>query len=546
MGTTVIQKDFVDSLSYPGKKLRPLGKEPPSVPRDPLITDYTPFNAKPASPKNFFYSLFFTAFDVRDYGPDIKKFIKIFEPLNLKKVYLETYRDGYTADKKTLLDAKKILEKDGIEVSGGITTTHFSDKTEFNTGHSPASCYSDREANKKMKKEFEFAASIFNEIIIDDWFFTECECPLCSKAKGKKEWGDFRGRLMADVSEKYVIEPSKKANKKVKLILKLPNWYEKFLSRGYDLNRLLPLYDEIAVGTETRNPANTRFMPVHGALLFSYISRLAPGKTKKAWFDIYNCDKNIYTEQAYQSVLGGAEEIILFCAGILPQPGMRPLVEELITHTEKIDRLSHFKSIFKVPLIRETNAEDTNKLEQYLLQAGIPLFITPDREPREKMVILTAQSCAPNERAKLFNYMVKSKKDMFMTAGFAEGAGRHFTIKKLDHQVRIETFKYNGREERNDHKAYVDYDIQGGKELCLVNGAYSLLSYYKVKDSAIWVFNVPHSNEEIHTHMGTKINSGLRFLLNSRTVVEAIKSPFNTYVNVNLYDKIKTLYKYKI
>lgn len=546
MSNAVIKKDSIDLMSYPSKKPRPLGKEPISVPRDPLITDYTPFNAKSAAPKNFSYALFMTAFDVRDYGPDIKKFIKIFEPLNLKKVYLETYRDGYTADKKTLVDAKKILEKEGLEVSGGITTTHFSDKAQYNSWYSPSSCYTDKEANKKMKKEFEFAASIFNEIIIDDWFFILCECEACKKAKGKKDWGDFRGRLMADVAEKYVIEPSKKVNKKVKLILKLPNWYEKFYSAGYDLARLLPMFDEIAVGTETRNPKNTRFMPVHGALLFNYIARLAPGKTKKAWFDIYNCDKNIYTEQAYQSVLGGAEEIILFCGGIMPQPDMRPLVEELITHTEKIDRLSHFKNIFKVPLIRETNAEDTNKLEQYLLMAGIPLFVTPDKEPKEKMVILTAQSCAPNERAKLFNYMVKTKKDMFMTAGFAEGAGRHFTIKKLGHQVRIETFKYNGREERNDHKSYVDYDIQGGKELCLVNGAYALLSFYKVKDSSIWVFNVPHSNEEIGRHGGGVINSGLRFLMNSRTVIEAIKRPFNTYVNVNLYDKIKTLYKYKI
>jgi hypothetical protein len=546
MSNTVIKKDFCDALSYPAKKHRPLGKEPLSVPRDPLITDYAPFNAAAASPKNFSYSLYFTAFDVRDYGPDIKKFIKIFEPLSLKKVYLETYRDGYTADRKVLLETKKALEKEGLEVSGGITTTHFSDKTEFNSWHSPSSCFTDKDANKKMKTEFEYAAGLFDEIMIDDWFFTVCECPSCKKAKGKKEWGDLRGRLMADVSEKFVIEPSRKINKKVRLILKLPNWYEKYASSGYDLSRLLPLYDEIAVGTETRNPASTRFMPVHGALLFNYIARLAPGKVKKAWFDIYNCDKNIFTEQAYQSVLGGAGEIILFCAGILPQPDMRPIVEEMINSTGKIDRLRHFKNIFKVPLIRETNAVDDNKLEQYLLQAGIPLFVTGDREPKEKMVILTQQSCAPNERAKVFNYMVKAKKDMFMTAAFAEGAGRHFKIKKLDHQVRIERFKYNGREERNDHKAYVDYDVQGGRELCLVNGAYSLLSYYKVKESAIWVFNVPHSNEEIHTPAGVKINSGLRFLLNSRMVMEAIKSPFNTYVNVNLYDKIKTLYKYKI
>lgn len=119
MAANVINRDFIDALSYPSKKTRPLGKEPLSVPRDPLITDYTPFNARTAVPKTFSYSLYFTAFDVRDYGPDIKKFIKIFSPLTLKKVYFETYRDGYTAGRDALAAAKKELEKEGIRVSGG-------------------------------------------------------------------------------------------------------------------------------------------------------------------------------------------------------------------------------------------------------------------------------------------------------------------------------------------------------------------------------------------------------------------------------------------
>lgn len=546
MAANVINRDFIDALSYPSKKTRPLGKEPLSVPRDPLITDYTPFNARTAVPKTFSYSLYFTAFDVRDYGPDIKKFIKIFSPLTLKKVYFETYRDGYTAGRDALAAAKKELEKEGIRVSGGITTTHFNDRTRYNEWNSATSCYTDREAGRKMKKEFEFAASIFSEIMIDDWFFTVCACPECTKAKGKKSWGDYRSRLMADVAEKYVIEPVKKINKKARLILKLPNWFEKFYDSGYDLIKLLPMFDEIAVGTETRDPGSTRFMPVHGALLFNYIMRLAPGKVKKAWFDIYMCDRNIYTEQAYQSVLGGAEELVLFCAGILPQPEMRPIVEELITHSEKIDRLSHFKNIFRVPMLRETNAADSAKLEQYMLMAGIPAYIHPTKTPREKIVILTEQSCRPNERAKLFNAFVKGKKDMFMTAGFAAGAGRHFIIKKLSEPVKAEHFKYNGREENADGKIYIDYDMQGGKNLCMVNGAYSLLSYYKVKDSSVWVFNTPRSGDEITGSTGAKFNAGLRFILRSNSVLEAIRSPFNTYANVNLYSKIKTLYKYKI
>jgi hypothetical protein len=546
MPANVIKKDPIDAFSYPSKKPRPLGKEPLSVPRDPMIEDFTPFEGGKAAPQNFFYSLYFTAFDVRDYGPDIKKFMKVFSPLSIKKAYLETYRDGYSADVKLLENLKKALEKEGVEVSGGITTTHFSDKAGFNSWPSASSCYTDRDALKRMKKEFETAAGIFDEIIIDDWFFTVCECPGCVKAKGKKDWGEFRGRLMADAAEKYMIAPAKKANKKVSLVLKLPQWYERFVDAGYDMERLLPLFPEIAVGTESRNPHNSEYMPVHGSLIFNYISRLATGKASKAWFDIYNCTKEVFAEQAYQSVLGGARELILFCAGILPQPLMRPLVAELIAATPKIDRLAHFKSLFKVPMIRRTNAVDSHKLEQYLQMAGIPLFVTPEKLPREKMVIMTGESCLPAERAKVFNAMVKGKKDMFITADFAAGAGRHFKIKKLETPVRIDSFKYNSREENVDARAYIDYDVQGGKETCLVNGAYSLVSCFKVKDSAVWVFNTPRSKGELSSRDGHRFNEGLRFLLRSSDALEALKAPFNTYVNVNLYDKIKTLYRHSV
>ncbi|HRU38274.1 MAG TPA: hypothetical protein P5511_00245 [Candidatus Goldiibacteriota bacterium] len=546
MGNTAIKKDFVDSFSYPSKNPRPLGKEPLSVPRDPLITDFSAFAGRPFKPSSFKYALYLTAFDVRDYGADIKKFIKIFSPLSLSRVYLETYRDGYRADKSVLTSAQKALEKSGISVFGGITTTHFSDKCGFNSWYSASSCYTEAAARKKLRDEFSFCAGLFDNIIIDDWFFTVCECPECVKAKKKKTWAEYRGKLMADVSKKYAIEPAKKTNKKVKLILKLPHWYEKFYSSGYDLEKLIPLYDEIAVGTETRDPATTRFMPVHGALLFNYIARLAPGKVKKAWFDIYNCNKEIYTEQAYQSVLGGAEELILFCGGILPQPLMRPLVEEMIAATPKIDRLSGFKGLFKAPIIRETNAEDTVKLEQYFLMAGIPAYITPETGLKEKFVVLTGQSCGPKQCAQLFNGMLKAGKDMLLTAEFASMAGRAFNVRKMPQQVKIETIKYNSREENVDSRAYVGYDIRDGREICLSNGAYPLLSYFKIKNSSIWVMDVPDVKSEITTHDGGRINEGLRFLLRSRGFVEAIKAPFSGYVNVNLYDRVKTMYKHKL
>ncbi len=218
-GKTTKPRDFVESLNYPSKKLRPLGKEPISVPRDPLITGYTPFKGKKVSPKNFFYSLFFTAFDTRDYGPDIHRFMRIFSPLNIKKVYLESYRDGYTVPVEILEKAAEDLKKYGVEAAGAVTPTHFSDKQKYNENPSPTGCFLDREGNRKMKKVFELTAFVFNEIIVDDWFFTVCRCPACKKSKGKKSWEEFRAKTIQDAAKKYMINPAKSVNKKVNIIL---------------------------------------------------------------------------------------------------------------------------------------------------------------------------------------------------------------------------------------------------------------------------------------------------------------------------------------
>jgi len=538
--------DFVDALSYPSKNLRPLGKDPISVPRDPLITSYKPFKGNKTEPKNFFYSLYFTAFDVRDYGGSINKFMKIYAPLSIKKAYLETYRDGYTADRDQLLRVKKALEKSGISVSAGVTTTHFSDRARYNETVSPAGCYSDRAAKRKMKKVFEFSASIFNEIIIDDWYFTICRCPECVKAKSGKTWEEFRGRLLSDAAKKYIIGPAKKINKNVKIILKLPQWYEYYYSNGYDLNRLIPLFDEIAVGTETRDYKKTRFMPVHAAMLFRYIKNLAPGRVKKAWFDSYMCDSEIYMEQAYQSVLGGAEEIILFCAGVMPQKDMRPLVESLIANTGRIDRLSNFKNIFNIPLLRETNAADGRKLNQYLLMAGIPVYITDKKEFREKIIVLTGESSKKPERLRIFNNLIKEGKDIVMTAEFASDMKKYFSVKKLKKDIRVTHIKMNGREHNIRDNIFIKSEVVSGKNLALLNNAYPFVSYFRIKESRVYIINFPATKEVIKNHMGESVSAGYRYLLHSPDMVTAVKNIFKNYANLNLYDKIKTFYKYNV
>ncbi len=537
---------FIARLSYDSDNLRQLGKVPISVPEDPYISSFISFSGEKVNPEKFFYSLFFTAFDVRDYGGKIEKFIKIFTPLNLKKVYLETYRDGFLVDKNLILDTKKILEKKGFKVSGAITTTHLSDKNQFNEILSPASCYTDKIARKRLKEIFELTAAIFNEIIIDDWYFTLCRCSYCQKQKGKKEWYEFRCKLLYDVAKKYIIEPSRKVNKKVKLILKLPQWYEDFHKSGYDLNKLIYIFDEVAVGTETRDYKVQRYMPVHGALLFKYIKNLIPDKVKKVWFDIYICDEKIFSEQAYQSVLGGAEEIILFCAGVLPQKNNRTIVENLIKNTDKIERLSGFSKIFSIPILRKANTEGDYKLHQYFLMMGIPVYLTDNINFKEKIVILTAQSEIEKNYKKLFLKLINNKKNIVMTINFAKVIKNYFKVKKIENPIKINTVNYNKKEAEVKDNIFINEEIINGKSVALFNNAYNLVSFFKIRESIIWVINFPFTTDTINTPEGNKESADYRYLLHNKIMAEVIRDIFRNFANVNLYEKIKTLYRYEI
>jgi hypothetical protein len=55
-------------------------------------------------------------------------------------VFIESYRDGYTADRKTLENARDRFKNEGFEVSGCVTTTGIG-KT--STGWRAVSCYTD-------------------------------------------------------------------------------------------------------------------------------------------------------------------------------------------------------------------------------------------------------------------------------------------------------------------------------------------------------------------------------------------------------------------
>ena len=182
--------------------------------------------------KNFKVAVYSRAYETAKMG-DEKSLEAIWDEISqqvkVDKIYLETHRDLLIVDEKTLLSAKKFFESRGIETAGGITLT-VNESNNFETF-----CYTNPEHRKKVKEIVEYTARHFNELILDDFFFTDCKCELCIKAKGTRSWTEYRLDLMTKAAKELVIDPAKAVNPNIKVVIKYPNWYDHFQGCGFNL-----------------------------------------------------------------------------------------------------------------------------------------------------------------------------------------------------------------------------------------------------------------------------------------------------------------------
>jgi len=233
------------------------------------------------------------------------------------KIYLETHRDVILVDEETITKAKKFFESKGIEVAGGITYT-IMESNRFKTF-----CYSSPEQRQRAKEVAEYTARLFDEVILDDFFFTNCKCKSCIKAKGKKSWTQFRLGLMDKVARELIVKPAKAVNPNVKMVIKYPNWYEHFQGCGYNLETEPKIFDGIYTGTETRDPVYTdqHLQQYQSYLIMRYLENIKPGGNGGGWVDtgaIRYMDR--YAEQLWLTLFAGAREITLFNFSRMLQP----------------------------------------------------------------------------------------------------------------------------------------------------------------------------------------------------------------------------------
>lgn len=265
----------------------------------------------------FVITTLFPSQSVRDHltsAADLDDAVNWCKQMSVTKVYIETFRDGYYAEKETLLRAKKHFLDEGFKVSGCITPTRFG---KAGIGPWTQACYTNKGTKEELQKMFEYTAGIFDEIMIDDFLFTECTCEDCVAACGDRSWPSFYNDLMVRMSNERILKPSKAINPNAKIIIKYPLWYDDFHKRGYDVVRETKDYDLIYTGTETRDydydVRSSGDVQYNAYFTMRWLNGVGGDKNGGGWFDALGVTPKFYLEQARQTVLGDAKEIMLFC-----------------------------------------------------------------------------------------------------------------------------------------------------------------------------------------------------------------------------------------
>jgi len=340
------------------------------------------------------------------------------------KVYLDVYR-GIMCDETVLVRARDYLAGRGFEVAAGITTIAGRELGRPSTHGLYWLCFSAPESRAVLEQGMRLAARLADEIIVDDFLATMCRCPECTAGRGGRAWGEFYSDQLVEVAERVMLSPARAENPKVRVTIKYPQWYDRFHCFGYDVLRHPGLFDRVFAGTETRDPEVEYVQPYQAFNNYRWLAAIAGDKMAGAWFDSLNTAPEVYVEQAYQSVLAGAPEIVLFCYSPTLFGPDSPHLNLLKEHMPRLAALAGLiagKERMMVPAYKPpcSDGGDEAYLYDYLGMWGLPTAPAPGFPAGSRAAIFPRQATADPEFPRRLRQFLAAGGTALLTAGALE------------------------------------------------------------------------------------------------------------------------------
>ncbi|GMV93518.1 MAG: hypothetical protein AMXMBFR82_32960 [Candidatus Hydrogenedentota bacterium] len=371
------------------------------------------------------WCVYFTTGSVKQIADDSDEMalaISRMRDLGVTKAYLEVYR-GEVVPPETLIAARDALRAEGFAVAAGIATVPGGGYGVRQEGPLDWFNWQNPKTQHDMREVTTMAAGIFDEFIVDDFYCTGDVSEESHQAKGDRSWSDYRRDLLVKLASSIFIEPAKAVNPDITMVIKYPQWYDKFHEHGYDVARESPLFDKVWVGTETRGANTQRFgftQAYMGFVNYRWIASVAGDKMSGAWFDHGDCDAIDFVDQAYQSVLAGAPAIMIFSYGAVRggHPGHPLLVEAQPQLKQLADAVAQHP-VVGVAALKPPNSPAGS--DMFIMDTigmlGVPLVPVSAWPENAEVVFLPTQAAAEPSLAAQVQSALEAGKTIVMTPG---------------------------------------------------------------------------------------------------------------------------------
>lgn len=391
--------------------------------------------------------------------------------IHLDKVYIENHRGKVDIPPNRLREVKALFEKNGIETSGGITSTQ-NVKGVRKPSYFDTFCYTDPVHRQEYKRIVSELASVFDEIILDDFFFTACRCEMCIAAKGKQSWKDYRLNMMEEFSHE-IVDLARSVNPKMNFIIKYPNWYEAYQETGYNPGKQKDIFDMIYTGTETRNPVYSaqHLQRYESYSIIRLLEHTAPDRNGGGWIDLGGSSDNIntYLEQADLTMFAKAKELMLFNFSDMVDTNALPALGNELRRVDKlVGQMGHPVGVCAW---EPYDGDGEDQAYNYLGMCGAAIEPSPYMNADAPVVLFTqSTACAPDSMEQLEAYVRKGGNAVVTTGFFREMYDKG--IKDLT-SVRLTGRHVLGKEYMIDHGNYTNTHFCQGTEKVL----FEILSY---------------------------------------------------------------------
>ena len=290
------------------------------------------------------------------------------EHSGIRKVYLEIFRgddprsSGVCNQGDVIRKWKSYFEKRGLKVAAGeiygAWSPGYGDQMITLEGKPvEGTCFSGRETREYYRDLTGEIASIFDELLFDDWFCTRCFCERCigifneryghdlSRERIRRaflcedealisQWMDHSYTLLSEMAE-IILETARKTNPDIEINWKVHESSDDYYYCGMYLEKMKDLFDCFYVGTESRD--RERQYPYGSYFNYWYVKSLVGNKLRGAWVDSLGgldwnvpVDPEVFIDQLWMSILTGAKEVVLFSFPGLLSPSRREHRELLL------------------------------------------------------------------------------------------------------------------------------------------------------------------------------------------------------------------------